>query len=196
MSEGNFLSRWSRLKKERASAPAVEQAPEARAPAAPLQEVHPEAKAAPVDPAQRVPPAELPAIESLTPESDFTGFMKPDVDASLRRRALKTLFQDPRFNVMDGLDTYIADYSLPDPLPKGWLEKMAQTARLGEFLEAPPETREQAVAGVPPASGDVPSEVDKLQPNEALAESAGPPASDTPEVSAVAPQLRESPPPA
>ena len=45
-------------------------------------------------------------------------------------RNFKTLFQDPHYNVMDGLDTYIDDYSKPDPLPEGWLEKMNQVARL------------------------------------------------------------------
>ena len=81
----------------------------------------------------------LPSIESLTPESDFSPFMRPQVDASLRRQALKTLFQDPRFNVMDGLDVYIDDYSKPDPLPEGWLEKMNQVARLGEYREPEPD---------------------------------------------------------
>jgi hypothetical protein len=55
---------------------------------------------------------------------------------------LKTLFQDPRFNVMDGLDVYIDDYSKPDPLPEGWLEKMNQVARLGEYREPDPKAEE------------------------------------------------------
>jgi hypothetical protein len=77
----------------------------------------------------------LPPIESLTPESDFTPFMGAEVDPALRRNALKKLFADPQFNVMDGLDVYIDDYSKPDPLPEGWLEKMNQVARLGIFVE-------------------------------------------------------------
>ena len=77
--------------------------------------------AAPSAPAEAQP---LPPVESLTFESDFTAFMQPEVDPGLRRQALKTLLQDPRFNVMDGLDVYIDDYSKPDPLPEGWLEKM------------------------------------------------------------------------
>jgi len=79
----------------------------------------------------------LPPVESLTPDSDFTGFMKPDVDEGLKRRALRTLFQDPQFNVMDGLDIYIDDYSKPDPLPASWLANMTQMARLGAFEEKP-----------------------------------------------------------
>jgi hypothetical protein len=65
--------------------------------------------------------------------------MQADVDPGVRRAALKKLFADPRFNVMDGLDTYIDDYSKPDPLPEGWLEKMTQVARLGDYQPPKPE---------------------------------------------------------
>ena len=51
--------------------------------------------------------AELPPVDTLTIESDFTKFMRPGVDEVQKRGALKKLFSDPRFNVMDGLDTYI-----------------------------------------------------------------------------------------
>ncbi len=94
-------------------------------------------------------PAPLPPIESLTPESDFTPFMGKDVEGDVRARALKTLFQDPRFNVMDGLDVYIDDYSKPDPLPEGWLEKMNQATRLGDYgavMEAEEKARAEAQA--------------------------------------------------
>jgi hypothetical protein len=42
----------------------------------------------------------------------------------VRRSALKKLFQDPHFNVMDGLDTYIGDYNTPDPLPDSMLKEL------------------------------------------------------------------------
>jgi uncharacterized protein DUF3306 len=70
--------------------------------------------------------AELPAIESLTIDSDFAPFFKPEVDESIKRAALKQLFQDPRFNIMDGLDTYIDDYTQPDPIPSAMLEDLMQ----------------------------------------------------------------------
>lgn len=69
---------------------------------------------------------ELPAIESLTIDSDFAPFFKPQVDKSIQRAALKQLFRDPRFNVMDGLDTYIDDYTQPDPIPSAMLEELMQ----------------------------------------------------------------------
>ena len=70
--------------------------------------------------------AELPPIESLTIDSDFAPFFKPQVDESVKRAALKQLFRDPRFNIMDGLDTYIDDYTQPDPIPSAMLEDLMQ----------------------------------------------------------------------
>jgi len=120
-----FLRRWSRLK----SAPAEERAE----PLAERAEPSPAREDGAIEPPAPTPP---PPIESLTPDSDFTPFMQADVDPALRRGALKKLFEDARFNVMDGLDVYIDDYSKPDPLPEGWLEKMTQVARLGIFRPA------------------------------------------------------------
>jgi len=71
-------------------------------------------------------------VESLTPESDFTPFMAADVDGGVRREALKTLFRDPRFNVMDMMDVYVDDYSKPDPIPASWMDKLEQLSRLGD----------------------------------------------------------------
>jgi hypothetical protein len=153
MKDEPFISRWSRKKIEAKSAPppAEELAP----PKPPTPEAGPVADVVPE------PSGTLPSIESLTPESDFTPFMKPDVDEGLKRRALKQLFQDPQFNVMDGLDTYIDDYSKADPLPDGWLEKMNMVKRLGIFTEpdaaaaagapAEPEALPKAVAHQPDA---------------------------------------------
>jgi hypothetical protein len=85
----------------------------------------------------RAPPTVLPPIETLTPSSDFTPFMRPDVDPALRQAALHKLFADPQFNVMDGLDVYIDDYSKPDPMPPEWYDQLNMMKRLGSFLEEP-----------------------------------------------------------
>lgn len=134
----HFLSRWSRMKREARSAP-PESAP--AEPAQPPAQAGTATVAAVQTPAE---PAPLPPVETLTPQSDFTGFMKPEVDPALRRQALKALFQDPQFNVMDGLDVYIDDYTKADPLPEGWLEKMSQVARLGAY--EPPKEEEPVPA--------------------------------------------------
>ncbi len=130
MSDETFFGRWSRRKvaARKGVAPLPGREPEPTAPAA----------AAPVaQPPADESTAPLPPVESLTPESDFAPFMRGDVDPATRGQALKTLFSDPRYNVMDGLDVYIDDYSKPDPLPEGWLEKLNQFAALSPARAEP-----------------------------------------------------------
>ena len=123
MADDNFLHRWSRRK--HASARTV------TAPAEP----QPVAAPAVVAPASVVPtptPVEaqpLPPVESLSLASDFRPFLAEKVDEAVKRAALRKLFTDPHFNVMDGLDTYIDDYSKADPLPEGLLDKLANVYR-------------------------------------------------------------------
>jgi hypothetical protein len=59
---------------------------------------------------------ELPPIESLGEDSDYGAFLASDVPADLQRKALRKLFQSPKFNVRDGLDDYDLDFSSPEPL--------------------------------------------------------------------------------
>jgi hypothetical protein len=143
----HFLSRWSRRKQEAAKGLSLQEPeqPEIRATTAPGQ-------AAPVvvDPvvgptsATSTPDEPLPTLEdaqALTPESEFGAFMQQGVPAEVRNLAVKKLFADPHFNVMDGLDIYIGDYNLPDPLPAGMLQKMASA----QFMNlVPPEIPEPA----------------------------------------------------
>ncbi|HXN15845.1 MAG TPA: DUF3306 domain-containing protein [Usitatibacter sp.] len=139
MTGDTFFSRWSRRKSASQALPV-----EAKARAKPAEPPGAPSEAAAVAKPARLPPEALPPVESLTPQSDFAPFMHADVDEGLKRQALKTLFQDPQFNVMDGLDVYIDDYSKPDPLPEGWLERLNQVARLGDFQEAPAPAAAQA----------------------------------------------------
>jgi hypothetical protein len=81
--------------------------------------------------------SELPPVESLTFESDFTAFLRPEVDDKVKRAALKQLFRDPRFNVMDGLDTYIDDYTKADPIPEDVLTGLLQRFVKASADEAP-----------------------------------------------------------
>ena len=76
---------------------------------------------------------QLADVEKLTTESDFSVFMNKDVAGEVHHAAMKKLFTDPHFNMMDGLDIYIDDYSIEDPLPVGMLEKMYQSNALGLF---------------------------------------------------------------
>jgi hypothetical protein len=116
------LSRWSERKRANARGAAVVETAEVPAVGVvPPMPVGAATSAAGADNAASAvsPVAEnrpLPALETLTFDSDFTVFMAGNVDESVRRAALRTLLHDPRFNVMDGLDTYIDDYSIPDPI--------------------------------------------------------------------------------
>jgi hypothetical protein len=182
VSDDNFISRWSK-RKHAAKRTDVAPAPASVAPA-PANVVPVPSDVVPAQ-AGTQPPAEakpLPPIESLTPESDFTPFMGGQVDPALRRAALKTLFRDPRFNVMDGLDVYIDDYSKPDPLPEGWLEKLNQVARLGDYRPpAPPEELTGAAA-----------EGQKDEAEQPLVGAPAEPSADTSETGSPPPQSKES----
>ena len=79
-----FLSRWSRLKREQ-----------------PIEKT-----AEPETPAPVLPP-----VESLTPQSDYAGFMHPKVKDDLRRLALKKLFGDPHFNTADPFEPFSGDWT-------------------------------------------------------------------------------------
>jgi hypothetical protein len=116
-----FLSRWSRRKLE-----ANEEAPAGAPQAADLSVAAP---AAPLRPAAA--PAVPGAPQRISPE--YREFFDPQVDEKLRRTALRKLFGDPHFNVMDGLDTYIDDYSKPDPIPEAMLRQLNQAKALFLF---------------------------------------------------------------
>lgn len=145
----SFLSRWSRRKVEvlRAADPVATPATPAPVNAPPgiagtnsstgadleakmPQDARPEPTSTSNDPA---PP--LPSVESLTRESDFAPFMRAEVSPDLRNQAMKKLFTDPHYNVMDRLDIYIDDYGQPDPIPPEMLRMMNQSKALGLFEE-------------------------------------------------------------
>ena len=134
-----FLSRWSRRKLEAARAPAEASATPTAPPAAPMTPPVAVAEAAAPAPAPAQPKA-LPPVESLTFDSDFQVFMKPGVDPDVRRAALRKLLHDPRFNVMDGLDVYIDDYTKPSPLEESVVRQLAHA----RYLFSPPATRVNA----------------------------------------------------
>lgn len=97
---------------------------------------HAGASATPAEPAAPMPT--LQDVAGLTTDSDFGPFVARAVSPQVRNAAMKKLFADPHFNVMDGLDTYIDDYSVPDPLPLAMLRKMA-SAKFMQLVDDPAE---------------------------------------------------------
>jgi hypothetical protein len=159
-SDETFLQRWSRRKhgaeRDAVSAPA----PSASEPAlaAPPAKAGSTAVVTPAEDTVRTDtPAPLPPVESLTFESDFRAFLEPHVAEDVKRQALRKLLHDPRFNVMDGLDVYIDDYSVPSPLAPELVRTLAQA----RYIFDPPQTRVNAAGHVE----DVP-----VAETEALAE--------------------------
>jgi hypothetical protein len=145
-----FFGRWARRKQEvREGRPLPEPLPPvARPPAEPARSVAPAAEqAAPVPPAAAVepppPPPTLEDVRTLNPQSDYARFMKSDVDPQVKNAAMKKLFADPHFNVMDGMDVYIDDYNKPDPMPASMLRKLASAQFLKLFDD---EKKDQATA--------------------------------------------------
>jgi len=123
-----FLSRWSRQKLDAE-------------------------KPAPQEPATPAPV--LPPVESLTPESDFKGFMDPRVKDALRRVALKKLFSDPHFKLPDLFEPYSGDWTVSEPIPEAMLASLEQMKHL--LRQLPDE--------VPKAEKEASAEK-KLQPDE------------------------------
>ena len=158
MAEG-FLGRWSQRKQAQRAGkaldepatqpvPVVVDAPDPRAPAPgpqpapvnatpdadPINQGGAAGPGAPASPAQ-VAPLSLDDVQRLTTESDFKPFVARGVTPEVRNAAMKKLFTDPHYNVMDRLDIYIDDYSQPDPLPQSMLRQMASAQFLNLFEE-------------------------------------------------------------
>jgi len=138
MAEG-FLGRWAQRKADaRDGKPLTE----------PAQSPPPEQALVTVVP-NAVVPEDVPRqptledAQALGLDSDFKPFIARSVDPAVRNTAMKKLFADPHFNVMDRLDIYIDDYSQPDPLPMSMLRQMASAKflKLFEDEENAPETQ-------------------------------------------------------
>lgn len=156
-----FLSRWSRLKRQRETASATPTA----APGATA--LHDEAPGEAPAPAPVLTDADMPPVESLGETSDFSGFLSAGVSQELRDMALRKLFSLPQFNVVDGLNDYDEDYTKLAPLGdtvtyqmRQWLERDAKTAAAahddstGARGDASPAAQEHADAESTPMSED------------------------------------------
>ena len=127
---GGFLNRWSRLKSGEQSEPEKKSVDQIK------QELasKPEVQQSTPDTSEALPSATLDDVEKIDRFApDFSAFMKPDVDPAVQQAAMKKMFSDPHFNVMDGLDIYIDDYSKPDPIPMEMLKRMVQSDMLNIF---------------------------------------------------------------
>ena len=145
---GGFLGRWARRKTDVLQGkPPVDPVAE---PAVVATRVLPESAAHAVEPVPQAAAPELPVlslddVKLLTKDSDFKPFMAQNVGAVVRNAAMKKLFADPHFNVMDGLDIYIDDYSKADPIPEAMLRQMnsSQFLKLFDAVEDGDEDKQK-----------------------------------------------------
>ena len=194
VSEEGFFRRWARRKANPADEPAPEApaaagvtAPPGVAAQAQVQRREPE----PVerDPVQRdpvQPERPLPTLEDvarLTGDSDYSAFVARGVDKSVQRMALKKLFADPHFNVMDGLDIYIDDYNKVAPLAPDMLAALKHapgvlSSLFGDDGKEAPDEGAPAAAAMP--AGDAADDPAGASPDAPADDCAAIPDSATP----------------
>lgn len=170
---GSFLSRWSRRKAAVREGRAV--APEPVVPAPAPVASAPQGAAARAD-ENLPPPPTLADVAMLKPGDGIARFVTRGVDEQVKRAALKTLFADPHFNVMDGLDIYIDDYSKPDPIPPHILRQLRQSEALGLFDPVEDEDERTSAAAAPAAGDDVPESTEAAIPEQVPTEPGASPA--------------------
>lgn len=206
MADRPFLSRWSRLKQEARNQPPGQtgggQPTARRGGAAPVLEESAQQAALPPEAEDRgqavsarqpergqerardtaIDPSDLPDIDSLTAESDFTAFMRKGVPKTLQRKALRKLWtSDPVLACLDGLNDYEEDFTDAATV----IEGMKSSYQVGRgFLtdeelaenhsvyrasrEARIETEDAEDAEVPadgPAEAAMPAEPDAAEPD-------------------------------
>ncbi|MFT5505501.1 MAG: hypothetical protein ACI845_002569 [Gammaproteobacteria bacterium] len=107
-SQESRLSRWSRLKQESRESeanPALNQQVETISEPGSILVESPDLEQ-PV-----LTDSDMPDVESLNADSDFSGFMSTGVSDELRNLALRKMFSGAFFNIRDGLDEYDEDYT-------------------------------------------------------------------------------------
>src|SRR5262252_2020081 len=120
----NFITRWSRRKREASEGAEVTKssiAPDAVAESAPPSEdprqerdALPASGGAPQSPEAAFDPAKLPPIETITAESDIRAFLAPGVPPELTRAALRRVWSaDPNIRDFIGLSENSWDFNAP-----------------------------------------------------------------------------------
>lgn len=108
----------------------------------------------------------MPALDSLTEDSDYRGFLSPKVSEALRRKALRILFHGPTFNIRDGLDDYDEEFThfakLGDIVTADMRHQLeVEAQRIRELTDAEMEMQPQ------PQNPDSDSSESQLATNEA-----------------------------
>ncbi len=161
-----FLARWSKRKLDSREAQETDAPKPAAAPAE-------KAGARIADQGAPGQSPQLPPLEDIGFDADFRAFMNPEVDEALRRAALKKLFADARFNVMDGLDSYTEDWTQAETISA---EMLATLEHAKHTLFGPrPEEKEAAQdSSASPAAATQAPEVPREEARKEAHEEAAP----------------------
>jgi hypothetical protein len=156
--QSGFLGRWARRKNDVLQGKAVQ---EPVVVAKPVLQPQPVANA--LEPQQqqavdKLPELSLEDVKLLTKDSDFKPFMAHNVGSDVRNAAMKKLFSDPHFNVMDGLDIYIDDYSKSDPIPEAMLRAMTSSKFLKLFEEEEDKDKDKLEESAPRENANKPAD--------------------------------------
>lgn len=160
-----FAQRWSRRKHEARMGVAGEQA-------------QPAAEGEPPVPAEIIhTDADMPALESLDENSDFSAFLSPGVSDELRRKAMAKLFRLPQFVERCPLDGEFYDCTNMEPLGsiitydmreemKRAVEKLAAEQKSGKrsASTAPAAKVESQAETVPSLPATAEADADKIPP--------------------------------
>jgi hypothetical protein len=180
-----FLSRWAKRKAEARHEPAPESAAPPPSPvvaeATPVAVAQPEQtgepdmlRDAPPDEATReawISKLEAIDLETLSYQDDFTVFLKGWVPKALRNRALRRLWRTSDvFEVLDGLNDYDEDYSVP-AAAVGSIKSSWQPGRGFALADDKADTAAEVDAEAPGGEAPPPETVAEAEP-EAAAEAA------------------------
>ena len=124
------------------------------------------------------PPPPIADAAALTADSDFSSFVAKNVDATVRRLAMKKLFADPHFHGHDGLDIYMGDYSLPSPVSTEMLAEMSHNKNLFASLDEAIERVDALLAAPVMAADAVANAVANAPPPETPEPRPAPPPPD------------------
>lgn len=171
----NFLSRWSRRKREPEAAP---KPPSEAVPETPAQDGEPGDKPVvsanpPQAPEPIFDPASLPSLDSIGAQTDITAFLQAGVPSPLRLAALRRAWlADPAIRDFKGMAEYDWDFTAPDSMrgfgnldPGTDVQKM-----LAEMFGDKPLAPEAAAELPKPAEKIVPQQQELSGPPELEAE--------------------------
>ncbi|MBI3454149.1 MAG: DUF3306 domain-containing protein [Rhodospirillales bacterium] len=168
-----FARRWSRLKDEarRGDETVKPETPDAAVSGTVAQRAPDDKRDTRKAAVEKPPPVEakdLPSIDNLTKDSDYTVFLREGVPEDLRRQALRKLWvSDPIMSAPDILDLHALDYRNVPTFPEG--VKTLFKAGIG-ILDPTPETP----PADEPGDGAVPAATPDAPPGDPSATAAGP----------------------